>query len=415
VQSLRSEMQYNIEAERSQPCTMSIRDLVILLRALYLTFTKRRVTVRRALFTLFAVCLYLCFRIVVRVGHMVDDLFFRGYQQQAVHSPLYIIALPRSGTTFLHRLLCLDDEQFTYVNVYQTLLPAVSLDRLISLFSGVDRRPRGFLPKFVGWLNRHAFVGWRNIHPIDLARAEEDEGIFLYPLWTLVICLFFPFVDEYRYLQFTDQFPKGVRDRVMRFYRRCLQRHLYASGNGRTLVTKNVHSTGRIASILETFPAAKFVFVMRNPYETIPSLLSFYYAVWEVHSPDIPRDSPETHALAQVGYDYYRYLKEMCQRMPDEQYICVGFEELIQDPEQVVERIYDHFSLPMSEAFRVRLRRAIRKAEDHEGMHCYSLEEYGLSEQEVYDALQDVFEFARGYSTSARKWAAAEDAALLSV
>ena len=80
--------QYNIEAKRSQSLTMSIRDLGILLHALYLTFTKRRVTIRRTLFTLFAVSLYLCFRIVVRVGHVVDDLFFRGYQQLTVQAPL---------------------------------------------------------------------------------------------------------------------------------------------------------------------------------------------------------------------------------------------------------------------------------------------------------------------------------------
>ena len=59
---------------------MSIRDLGILLHGLYLTFTSRRVTLRRTLFTLSAVGLYLCFRIVVRIGHAVDDLFFRGYQ-----------------------------------------------------------------------------------------------------------------------------------------------------------------------------------------------------------------------------------------------------------------------------------------------------------------------------------------------
>ena len=97
--------QYNIKAERSQSCTMSIRDLGILLRATYLTFARRRVTVRRVLFVLFAVSLYLCFRVVVRLGHAADDLFFRRYQQQTVHAPLYIVTFPRSGTTFLHRLI----------------------------------------------------------------------------------------------------------------------------------------------------------------------------------------------------------------------------------------------------------------------------------------------------------------------
>ena len=211
----------------------------------------------------------------------------------------------------------------------------MSVYKLVGFFSTIDRKLGSLLPRVVGWLNRNAFAGWRNIHPIGLARAEEDEGIFLYPFWTPVICLLFPFVQEFRYLQFADHFPDVVRDRVMGFYRRCIQRHLYAAGNGRTLLTKNVHSTGRIASLVQSFPDARFVFIMRNPYEAIPSLLSLYYAVWEVHSPDIPKDSPETRALARMGYEYYRHLKEMCQQLPEEQYVCVGFEELIQDPERV--------------------------------------------------------------------------------
>ena len=181
---------------------MSIRDLGILLHALYLTFTRRRVTIRRTLFTLFAVGLYLCFRIVVRAGHVADDLFFRGYQQQTVQAPLYIVTFPRSGTTFLHRLMCLDEERFTFLKTYQTLFPSVSVYKLVRLVSVLDQKIGGPLSKFVDWLDRRAFTGWQNIHPIGLARAEEDEGIFLYPFWTPVLYLLFPFVDEFDFLQF---------------------------------------------------------------------------------------------------------------------------------------------------------------------------------------------------------------------
>lgn len=392
---------------------MSIRDLGILLHALYLTFTKRRVTIRRTLFTVFAVCLYLCFRVVVRVGHVVDDVFFRGYQEQAVHSPLYIVTFPRSGTTYLHRLMCLDEERFTYLKTYQTLFPAVSVYRLVSFLSIVDQKIGGPLTKVVEWIDRRAFAGWQNIHPIGLARAEEDEGIFLYPFWTPVLYLLFPFADELGFLQFADRFPEDVRHRVMAFYKCCIQRHLYAAGKEKKLLSKNVHSTGRIESILEVFPDARFVFVLRNPYEAIPSLLSLYYAAWQAHSPDIPKDSPAVRALANMGYDFYRHLKEMCQRLPRDQYICLSFEELVQNPEQVIEHIYEHMELPMSEAFRIRVRQAVRENQGYRSANYYSLKEYGLSEKEVYAELADVFEFVRGCSLSAQKPEVVADPALL--
>jgi hypothetical protein len=373
---------------------MSIRDLDVLVRVLYWTFTKRRVTVRRTLFTLVAVCLYLCFRLVVHAGQIVDDLFFRGYREQAVCAPVYIVTFPRSGTTFLHRLMCLDEARFASFKTYQTLLPAVSAYKLVGLLSALDKRIGRPLSRLVAWMDRRAFVGWQDIHPIGLTRSEEDEGIFLYPLWTPVLSMFFPLVEELRFLQIADNYPEHARRRVMGFYQRCIQRHLYATGKGRTLLSKNVHSTGRISALLEVFPDARFVFIVRSPYEAIPSLLSLYYAVWQAHSPDIPKNSPEVRALAQMGYDFYRQLKDACQRLRKEQYVCLDFQKLVSSPERAIEQIYEQMHLPMSEAFRARVRQAVQERQGYRSANQYSLEEYGLSKAEVYGELEDVFEFA---------------------
>jgi hypothetical protein len=376
---------------------MSIRDLGLLFRGLVLTITKRRLSVRRLVFYPLAMTVYLLFRVIVRLGQALDDLFFRGYRDQEVRSPVFVIAFPRSGTTFLHRLMCLDEEQFTFHKTYQTLLPAVSLYRFVGLFVALDRRMTALLPKLVRWFNRDLFTGWKGIHSIGLRNAEEDEGVFLYPVYTPVFYMLFPFMEQFQDLVFVDRLSPKLRQRIMDFYQRCLQRHLYAVREGdradRRLLVKNVHSTGRIRSILERFPDARFVFIMRSPYQAIPSLLSLYYAAWQMHSPDIPKHSLEARALAQMGYGYYRYLREMCQVIPAEQYVCVGFEELIGDPESTIERIYDHLGLPLSDAFRDRLQAAIQDPSSHRSRHHYSLEEYGLSEQEVYQELQEVFSF----------------------
>jgi hypothetical protein len=340
---------------------------------------------------------YLAFRVTVRLGQALDDLVFRGYRKQEVRSPVFVIAFPRSGTTFLHRLMCLDEEQFTFHKTYQTLLPAVSLYRFVGLFAALDRRMTDLLPKLVRWFNRDLFTGWKGIHSVGLQRAEEDEGVFLYPIHTPVFYMLFPFIERFRDLVFVDSLAPRLRQRIMDFYQRSLQRHMYAvrgeSSVDRTLLIKNVHSTGRIRSILARFPDARFVFIMRNPYQAIPSLLSLYYAAWQMHSPDIPKRSPEARSLAQMGYAYYRYLRELCQEMPAEQYVCVGFEELIGNPKGTIERIYEHLELPLSETFRRRLQAALQDQSNHRSRHRYSLEEYGLSEQEVFQELQQVFAF----------------------
>jgi hypothetical protein len=94
-----------------------------------------------------------------------------------------------------------------------------------------------------------------------------------------------------------------------------------------------------------------------------------------------------------MGYAYYRYIKRMCEVIDADRYICVGFDELTQDPEATLERIYDHLCLPLSDEFRDRIRAAIADGPERISGHQYSLEEYGLSRQELYRELHDVFRF----------------------
>jgi hypothetical protein len=157
------------------------------------------------------------------------------------------------------------------------------------------------------------------------------------------------------------------------------------------LLSKNVHSSGRVFSLLEAFPDATFIFIVRSPYQAIPSLISLFYTVWQVHSPDIPKQSPETRALARMGFDYYHYLREVCQRLPAERHLCVRFEDLVRDPEGAVERIYGHLGLSMSDTLRARLGEAVQERQERQGTHRYSLGEYGLDRETIYRELEDVF------------------------
>jgi hypothetical protein len=61
---------------------------------------------------------------------------------------------------------------------------------------------------------------------------------------------------------------------------------------------------------LEAFPDATFVYLVRHPYDAIPSLMSLFHAIWSLYAPEIAKASPKSYAVAQMGFEYYRLVLE---------------------------------------------------------------------------------------------------------
>lgn len=62
----------------------------------------------------------------------------------------------------------------------------------------------------------------------------------------------------------------------MRYYRSCLQRHLYLNGPDKILLSKATQLSGSIESIRAEFPDARIINILRNPVESIPSHISVF-------------------------------------------------------------------------------------------------------------------------------------------
>ena len=360
-------------------------------KALSLTFLRRAPSLRRWGWTL---CIALLFGVIwftVALGRLLDCVFFPRFRQQEIREPIFIVGAPRSGTTFTQNLLCLDRERFAYFNLYQTIFPSVCYQRVFDLLRRWDDRT-GWFSRLARGLERRFFGGWDHMHPLVFDRPEEDEGLFVYAFMTERVYLLFPWVEELPEPGFADRLPAASRRRLMRYYRSCLQRHLYATGPRKTLLSKSTSFAGRVVSMLETFPDARVVHLVRHPDACIPSHVSVFYPAWRAHSPEIAEDSPESRAYAQLAVDWYRSMYEKRHKFAADRYICITYDELVADPRATVARIYDHFGLQMSDAMGARLDRAARASRDYESGHAYSLEQYGLSEQWIRERLGDVLE-----------------------
>ena len=73
------------------------------------------------------------------VGFLLDDLFFRGYRNITVRDPLFVVGLPRSGTSFLQRVLAQDSERFTTLRLWELILAPSVTERMLARRWGRDR------------------------------------------------------------------------------------------------------------------------------------------------------------------------------------------------------------------------------------------------------------------------------------
>lgn len=373
-------------------------DNATLIRAHYLAATRRRMTRARALRAVRRVLIYLPFRFVFSLGRCLDNVFFRGYRSQEIRNLVYIIGNPRSGTTLLHRLMCLDEAHFTYFKTYQLAFPSVALYKLFALLSQLDRRLAGRLSRWLTPIEAWLFAPWRDIHPMGFTLPEEDEGLFAHTFFTPLIYLFCPFPEILDRVKWCDRLPPRTKRRLAGYYKGCLQRHMHATGGNRILLTKNAYLPGRINSIVEAFPNAKFIHIVRHPYEVIPSLMSLFHAMWSVHSPEIAKASPESYAAAQMGFEYYRVLLQARATFAQDAFVTVQYEDLVKDPKATVEHLCRWLGLPITGALAARVAGAVESQKRFRSRHSYSLEEYGLTKEHVYNELKEVFEaygFAR--------------------
>jgi len=368
-------------------------NLRLLFRALALSLLEQPFRLRRWVYVWLFGALFALFWLAVALARLLDDVLFPGYRRQPVRAPVFIIAPPRSGTTLTQKLLSLDDERFVHVKLYQTIFPSVTLQRAIAGLASLDGKCGRPLALALRWAEKRWFGGWDDMHKLRLCEPEEDDGFFVYTFVTEAIFLLFPFVDELWEAGFSDALPVHERRRLMQYYRSCLQRHLYANGPDKTLLSKITQACGSVDGLLEEFPDARFITIIREPYDSVASHVSVFYPVWIAHSPEIAKDSPTSRAYGRLAVEWYKHMFEFRNKVDPARYYCIDYRDLVRDPAASIEKVYTHFGWSMRESYRDRLADATRRQREFVSHHAYSLDEFGMSREWIQHELGELLDF----------------------
>lgn len=179
--------------------------------------------------------------------------------------PIIVLGLPRSGTTFLHRLLALDPSHrgVPQWELVHPLPHAGSEDR-------PDRRRQVF--------RRRLEYGQRMLPNMDhkhYSRTDTPEEC----MWLLAVTFLSPvywvFAPVYGYLEW---YMAQERLRSYLEYHSLLQA-LQAVDPTRRLALKAPAHTGALDALLRTIPRALLIQIHRDPIEAISSLNSLFYSL----------------------------------------------------------------------------------------------------------------------------------------
>lgn len=337
--------------------------------------------------------LYFLHQLVHILFRLIDEVFHRNYKKQQIKEPVFIIANPRSGTTYLHRLVALDEERFCYTKNSHTFFMTSSFVQFYYILRWVDNTIfRGILRKTVDKLDDVFWGGWDDIHPMGFNKAEEDEMVFAQSLMSVGVMIPFPYFHYMHDTKFLDHEPEDVRRNVMDFYESCIKRFVFRAGKNKTYLAKNVMSTGRFKTLMQRFPDAKIIYIARHPYDSIASTASMFTVLNKELSPELPDTHPANKAWAQLGIDLFKYSKEMRKSIPPQQFYSLNYDDMLADPQGSVLNIYKHFGWQPSEKFLARLSKEHARNKNYKSAHTYTLEQYGFTKQEIYNELGDIMD-----------------------
>jgi len=247
--------------------------------------------------------------------------------------PIFVLGFGRSGTTHLHNLLW-QDPRFGVLTSYQASVHPIALTGR-------------------GWLDRYLADRVPARRPMDNVAVSldgpQEEEIALAnrtadaPLHFMSFPRALPEIYE-RWVSDLGADPRDVAT-WKRHYLEVLAKATILA-DGRRLVLKTPPNTARIPLLLELFPEARFVHIVRDPYRVYQSMRNMYRKM-------LPGQVLQTFDWADVDawmVDAYRrlmgrYLTDR-KRIPADHLVEIRYEDLDARPLEVLASVYETLGLP---------------------------------------------------------------------
>lgn len=321
---------------------------------------------------------------------LLDYVFFPRLWSQRVERPVFIVGHARSGTTLMHRLMSADGERFSYFLYWEMFFPSLLQKKFIRALGWVDDKLLGdrIHQKFRDWDDK-TFGPIRHMHYMSLWNAEEDcfamAAAFVSQQWALDI----PMMDVVDFFHVDEMQTR--RRRWLHHYRELVKRQLLLNGGDKVHLSKNPMMSGWVDSLIDTFPDARIVVMMRNPAECIPSCLKLVQSSWKRGGWEPQAYAASLKILTDISFEHFRHPREVLDRHPDTPQVVVDYRELTSAPRETVHAVYAALDMEIDEDFDAWLVAQAEREKKHHSKFEYSLGEFLLSDAEIRAKLPEFY------------------------
>ena len=322
---------------------------------------------------------------------LLDAIFFPKHRNVELEKPVFIVGNPRSGTTLIHRLLAKDEDRFFFFKTWELMYPAIIQKKFFDFIGRLDRLAGNILGKNLRRIHERLTEDMNKIHPMGLFDPEEDEVLLMPIFSSFNLIWFFPYEGLDWFHRFDLEATPEDRRRIMTYYRKCIKREAFFKGNGRYLLSKNISFSARIDSLYEYFPGCKIIYLVRNPFDAVPSMKSMAYRIWK-STVNMDVDNPFVKNVYEGAKVFYTYPLVRFSRAPEDSYAIVKYEDLVRKPSDIILGIYQKFGFPLTSKYSSILKEEDDRAEKYRSRHEYSMEEFGLSARQIVEDFKEAFE-----------------------
>lgn len=307
-----------------------------------------------------------------RLQYVNDRKKYPEIAKEKIVKPVFIIGMPRTGTTILHDILGQDSASRVPMT-WECMFPSPPTQR-----ASFNTDPRIAACEATFPDIDQLIPGFKAMHPMGAQLSQECVTMMAETMCTPL------FHNQFRIPSYQDWVDQSDFSHVYEFHKRQLQQFQWQCPGDRWVLKTGAHMWG-LEHLLNQYPDARIVFTHRDPVKSMTSYASLTSLVRSMGSDEVDK--------AEIAEDWTnRILRVLDHAMdvrdqkisPDAKIYEMYFSDFVGNQFSEIEKIYESLEIEMTGDGADKMKQFIdNNPQNKHGLHTYKAEDYNINPAEI--------------------------------